>query len=143
MAKNEKQNIYWIKTGECFAGKGQGEDITDYFYDEKDKPIQVDRLKQLKKDGSVSIEKPDSYEHASEQELNQLKKTIKEQTETIVDLKNDLSSVPKNITQSRKTIAELKAELVEKDIESEEKLKAANEKILQLEIDLENATKPE
>ena len=125
MAKNERQNIFWIKTGETFAGKGQGEEITDYFYDKDDKPIQVDRLEKLKKDGFVSMEEPVSVESASEMELNSLRKTVADQTEKITDLERDLQSTPKNITAARKQIKELKAELVEKDIE------------------LENLTKPE
>ena len=125
MAK-EKQNIFWIKTGETFSGRPVGADITDFFYDKDDKPIQVERLKKLKKDGCVSVNQPDTPEHASEQELNQLRKTVKNQAEKIVDLENNLAGVPKNVTAARKEIKTLKAELVEKEIEIENLTKPGN-----------------
>ncbi len=118
MAKDD-QNIYWIKTGETFAGRKTGEDITDFFVDKKGAPIQEERLEKLKKDGYVSVEQPASIEEASEIELNSLRKTITDQTDKIVDLENELTNIPKNVTAARKQIKELKSELVEKDIEIE------------------------
>ncbi len=118
MAKDD-QNIYWIKTGETFAGRKTGEDITDFFHDKKGAPIQQERLEKLKKDGYVSIEQPASIEEASEIELNALRKTVADQNEKIVDLENELTTIPKNVTAARKQIKELKSELVEKEIEIE------------------------
>ena len=119
MAKNEKQNIFWIKTGETFAGHGHGEDITDYFYDADGKPTQAKRLEKLIAGGYVSTEEPVSYESASEMELNQLRKTVDDLTTENADLKRDLEGIPKNITASRREVKALKAELVEKEIEIE------------------------
>lgn len=137
MAKEHKQ-VFWIKSGETFAGHGQGEEITQYFYDEKGEPTQPERLAKLKKDGYVSTEEPINVETASEMELNQLRKTVKDQTEKIVDLENDLGTVPKNVTAARREIKALKAEIVEKDIE----LDRLNTEIVEKDIELDKLTDP-
>lgn len=145
MAKEHKQ-VFWIKSGETFAGHGQGEEITQYFYDEKGEPVKdkegkpyhEERLAKLKKDGYVSTEEPINIESASEMELNQLRKTVKDQTEKIVDLENDLATVPKNVTAARKEIKALKAEIVEKDIE----LDRLNTEIVEKDIELDKLTDP-
>ena len=146
MAKNEKQNIFWIKTGETFAGHGQGEDITDYFYDADNKPTQPKRLEKLIAGGYVSTEEPVNYESASEMELNQLRKTIAELTEENADLKDELANVPKNITASRKEIKALKSELVEKEIEIENLTATISDlesELIEKDIEIENITKPD
>ena len=139
MAKPEKHNIFWLKSGETFAGHGQGEDITDYFYDADNKPTQPKRLEKLIAGGYVSTEEPVNYESASEMELNQLRKTVADLTAENADLKDELTNTPKNITASRKEVKALKAEVegltaTVNDLESE---------LTEKDIEIENITKPD
>ena len=115
----EKTRVYWIKNGETFAGRGVGEEITDFFFSEDGECIQPARLEKLGKAGNVSPDKPINPEVAGEQELNQLRKTVEDLTTENAELKEDKSKQPKNITSAKKEIKELKEQLLEKEIEIE------------------------
>jgi predicted RNase H-like nuclease (RuvC/YqgF family) len=110
----EKQNIYWIKTGETFAGKGVGADITDYLdIDNDGEVIEGSRLDGLMADGKVSFEEPASHEAAEEKELNQLRATIQEQKEKISELENEIKTTPKNVKEANKKIKSLEKQIDE------------------------------
>jgi predicted RNase H-like nuclease (RuvC/YqgF family) len=133
----EKQNIYWIKTGECFGGNGVGTDITEFLSDDLDKKGKItkgSRLEKLMEEGKVSFEKPLTPEVAEEQELNQLRATIQKQKEIISELEAEAKSKGKG---SKKT-DDLESEIVKKDVEIEN----LGVQIAELTKTIEDLTKP-
>lgn len=106
-----ENKVYWNKTGETFAGRGFGSDITEYFFNEEGKCIDVKRLKKLAEEGKISPEKPDTPEKAEEKELNQLRDSVKSKNVEIADLTDKLASVPKNLTKAKEEIKKLKSEV--------------------------------
>ncbi|MCP4568614.1 MAG: hypothetical protein GY841_13640, partial [FCB group bacterium] len=108
-----EQNIFWIKTGETFAGNGVGSDITKYLEGDLDNDgniVKGSRLEGLKLDGKVSFDEPLTTEVAEEQELNQLRATIKDQTEKISELKASAKSKAKIPASVAKKIKKLESE---------------------------------
>lgn len=113
---SKETRYFWNKTGECFAGKTFGEDITEYFsgdINDKGAAKEGTRLENFLKFGSISDEKPVCYEAAEDAELNQLRETVENQKGQIADFQRELDSVPENITAAKKEAKELKSEIEE------------------------------
>lgn len=115
MAKEEFR-VFWTRTGETFAGKKFGEDVTDYFAEDIEKNGDVkkgSRLEEFFKLGKVTQEQPETYEAAESGELVALRKSVAAQKEEIEELKNELASAPKTVKEANKKIKDLEKQLEE------------------------------
>ena len=132
----EKENrVFWNKTGECFAGRKFGADITEFFFDESGKCINKARLMKLHEEGKVSEEKPDNPEKAEEKELNLLRESVKVKNTEIADLKDKLKSIPDSLGKAKTEFKKLNDEISTVYAELD---KASNE-ITNLDAELKNA----
>lgn len=135
----DKPKFYWIKTGEHFAGKPTGEEITDFFDGDINKKGGVkkdSRLEKMINDGLVGDEKPASHEAAQEGELHGLRKTVESQKSEIADLQSKLDNTPATVKVANEKIKSLEAQLEEGTNQ------ILKDKITALENQIEEATRP-
>lgn len=118
MSNTKKLEYFWNLKDQNFGGKRFGEEITGFFVDKdgnfKDEP----RLKKLIELGKIVTSEPVDFDHAQQEELNALRKEVEK-------LQGKVDELEKQAKKSGSV-----------------KLKEARAKIVELEKQLDEATKP-
>jgi polyhydroxyalkanoate synthesis regulator phasin len=103
-----KEQYYWNKKSECFDGKKFGEDVTKYFAKDEE------RRKKYLDLGKIVTSEPVDFDQAKENELNSLRKTVKELQLRVQELESEIKkSGSAKLKEAREKITELETQISE------------------------------